>query len=86
MGFVSLALLLGCVLFWGIVIMLITHSAWAMLISRYLLALILAFLLAALVLYVIKVIYKLLVNGNKKSSRTKDSATTHQVLDTDIEH
>ena len=51
MGFVSLALILTCVLFWGVVIMLITHSTWAILVARFVLTLIITFLLVALILY-----------------------------------
>lgn len=85
MGFVSLALVLTCVLFWGVVIMLITHSTWAILVARFVLVLIITFLLVALILYLIKTIYKkLLAHGYRKPSKTKESTTIHQILDTDV--
>lgn len=82
MGFMTLALILSCLLFWGVIIMLITHSAWLATVLQFIFAIIIAFVAMFLILYVIRKI-TIYVVGNKKNPEedSADSAKSHTILD-----
>ena len=83
MGFLALACYLACLLFWGVIIMLLLKSAWLAHILLFILKMTLAFIIIFITLYVIKTIGDHVVDHDDPNSPVDDHPDYQQ---TDTNH
>ena len=68
--FTTLAAIIGCLLFWGVIIMFITHSTLLAVILKYVFIAFAAMALIAIVLHVVKLFYKNFTEQDQTSNNS----------------